>query len=562
MDEFRAAVAQAADEGEVVAWLAARIDPSNAPAMNAKLESFVVDRMSPADQELVRQRHPVLAVHPELAKMLDISTPTIATRFRRCDQRNGPRLRPRAPGGRRRCVTRGSRTRKRRTRCGRDGDRPNANALRRCSRTARLERETPMTNDTVLCLYSCTKAITSVAVMQLVEHGLRLRLDDPARTYVPEIAESRVLEGSTPMANRCCAIRSATSPSNSCCCTRRDSGTHVQSRSRALRQGARRSQRRERDGGSARDAAVVRSRDALEYGISIDWAGRIVEAVRGKRFGDVLREHVFAPLDMRETGFRLTPELRARRATIHLRAADGTLRAKPLIELPQDPQLEMGGHGLYGTAADFVKFIRMILNDGAAPMATASCSRTRSSGWRATDSERSRFGRCPARCRASPTPSTSSGPFQVVGIRVDDQRRHRAHRPARGRTGLGRNRQSLLLDRSRRDGLGGFWATQIFPFIDPVSFPAYPTSNRRCTAVCAPLNADRCRRGTSPHKRHRRRGAAAARRRRPPRLSRGERVVHARRSPDVVWQVADEAGARTAGANEGGGVSVAARATA
>ncbi|MGD0473066.1 MAG: DUF5069 domain-containing protein [Candidatus Velthaea sp.] len=72
MDEFRAAVAQAADEGEVVAWLAARIDPSNAPAMNAKLESFVVDRMSPADQELVRQRHPVLAVHPELAKMLDI----------------------------------------------------------------------------------------------------------------------------------------------------------------------------------------------------------------------------------------------------------------------------------------------------------------------------------------------------------------------------------------------------------------------------------------------------------------------------------------------------------
>jgi hypothetical protein len=72
MDEFRAAVAQAGNETEVIAWLAARVDPASAPAMNAKLESFVVDRMSPEDQELVRARHPVLAERPELSKILDI----------------------------------------------------------------------------------------------------------------------------------------------------------------------------------------------------------------------------------------------------------------------------------------------------------------------------------------------------------------------------------------------------------------------------------------------------------------------------------------------------------
>jgi hypothetical protein len=72
MDEFRAAVSSAENETEVVAWLAARIDPANAPATNAKLESFVVDRMSPVDQELVRLRHPVLAEHPQLSKILDI----------------------------------------------------------------------------------------------------------------------------------------------------------------------------------------------------------------------------------------------------------------------------------------------------------------------------------------------------------------------------------------------------------------------------------------------------------------------------------------------------------
>jgi hypothetical protein len=72
MDEFRAAVAAAENETDVIAWLAARIDPANAPAMNAKLESFVVERMSPEDQELVRMRHPVLAERPGLTKILDI----------------------------------------------------------------------------------------------------------------------------------------------------------------------------------------------------------------------------------------------------------------------------------------------------------------------------------------------------------------------------------------------------------------------------------------------------------------------------------------------------------
>jgi Domain of unknown function (DUF5069) len=72
MDDFRAVVAGAADGAEVVAWLAARIDPALAPALNAKLESFVVERMSPADQLLVRERHPVLAERPELSKILDI----------------------------------------------------------------------------------------------------------------------------------------------------------------------------------------------------------------------------------------------------------------------------------------------------------------------------------------------------------------------------------------------------------------------------------------------------------------------------------------------------------
>jgi hypothetical protein len=72
MDEFRAVVASAPDEAGVIAWLAERIDRSAAPAFNAKMESFVVERMSPEDQALVRERHPVMADRPELSKILDV----------------------------------------------------------------------------------------------------------------------------------------------------------------------------------------------------------------------------------------------------------------------------------------------------------------------------------------------------------------------------------------------------------------------------------------------------------------------------------------------------------
>lgn len=72
MDAFRDAVAAAADEDAVVAWLAQRIDPEGAAALNAKLETFVVERMSAEDQKLLRERHPLVAARPDLSKILDI----------------------------------------------------------------------------------------------------------------------------------------------------------------------------------------------------------------------------------------------------------------------------------------------------------------------------------------------------------------------------------------------------------------------------------------------------------------------------------------------------------
>ena len=92
-----------------------------------------------------------------------------------------------------------------------------------------------------------------------------------------------------------------------------------------------------------------------EYGINIDWVGKIVEAVSGQRLGDYLQHHLFAPLGMHSTSFKLSPSQRARLASVHARGPDEALAVFP-FEMPQEPQFQMGGGGLYSTAPDYLRF--------------------------------------------------------------------------------------------------------------------------------------------------------------------------------------------------------------
>jgi CubicO group peptidase (beta-lactamase class C family) len=102
-----------------------------------------------------------------------------------------------------------------------------------------------------------------------------------------------------------------------------------------------------------------------EYGVNIDWIGKAVERVSGQRLGDYFAEHLFGPIGMKDTGFKLTPERRARLVGMHSRGEDGAL-APMEFEMPQEPEFEMGGGGLYGTAADYLAFARVFLTEGRA----------------------------------------------------------------------------------------------------------------------------------------------------------------------------------------------------
>jgi methyl acetate hydrolase len=88
-----------------------------------------------------------------------------------------------------------------------------------------------------------------------------------------------------------------------------------------------------------------------------------VEAVSGKTLGVWLAENLFAPLGMRDTGFRIRDDQRARLARIHARTPEGIVSTD--LEIPQSPEFEMGGGGLYSTASDYLRFARMILGGGA-----------------------------------------------------------------------------------------------------------------------------------------------------------------------------------------------------
>jgi methyl acetate hydrolase len=100
-----------------------------------------------------------------------------------------------------------------------------------------------------------------------------------------------------------------------------------------------------------------------EYGISIDWLGKVVEAVSGQRLDRYLTENICQPLGMHDTAFTISPSMRARLATVHQRGDDGSLQPTAM-ELPQEPEFHMGGGGLYSTAQDYLAFTQMLLHRG------------------------------------------------------------------------------------------------------------------------------------------------------------------------------------------------------
>jgi methyl acetate hydrolase len=222
-----------------------------------------------------------------------------------------------------------------------------------------------MTTDSVFWIASMTKAITSTAAMQQVERG-KLALDRPIADVLPELAAPQVLDGFDAAGEP--KLRPAKRP-----ITLRHLITHTAGFGYDI-WNADLGRYEEKKGIpgiiSCQNLALTTPLtfdpgDKWDYGINIDWIGKAVERVSGQTLGTYFGENLFGPLGMKDTAFKLSDSARARVVGMHARQPGGGLEAMA-FEIPQEPEFQMGGGGLYGTAGDYLAFQQMFLNGGRA----------------------------------------------------------------------------------------------------------------------------------------------------------------------------------------------------
>lgn len=335
-----------------------------------------------------------------------------------------------------------------------------------------LGGETAMTTDTVCAIFSTTKAIAGTACLQLVEDG-RLDLDAPAKNYAPEIGDLQVLDGfdqnGDPM------LRPPKRDVTTRMLLLHTAGFGYDFFNETYNRLA------EEHG---QPSVITSSRAALatpllfdpgeewEYGSNIDWAGQVVEGIAGKRLGEVMQERILEPLGMNSTSFTLNENMRSRLADIHQRSEDGSL--EPMgFELPPDPEVHMAGHGLYSTAEDYSRFIRMWLNDGMGPngpvLEKQTVERAERNGLEGDMKIKGLPGVIPTLSNYAEffpgMPKSWALTFMI------NEEEAPTGRPAGSLAWAGLANLYYWIDRS--NGVGGFWATQIFPFADETSVGGY-----------------------------------------------------------------------------------------
>jgi CubicO group peptidase (beta-lactamase class C family) len=224
---------------------------------------------------------------------------------------------------------------------------------------AEVGRERPMTADALFRIASMTKPVTSVAAMQLYEQG-RFALDDPAEKYLPELANLMVLE-SFDSATGAYKVRPAATK-----VTIRHLFTHTSGLGYGFTSPILRDFKPSDGEKYAAGPLLFEPGTQWIYGASVDWVGRLVEKLSGKNLEEYFRERIFTPLGMSDTFYNVPEIKHARLVTVH-RREDGRADA-PLTELPSQPRRPAttfnGGGGLNSTAGDYIRFERMILNDG------------------------------------------------------------------------------------------------------------------------------------------------------------------------------------------------------
>jgi methyl acetate hydrolase len=219
----------------------------------------------------------------------------------------------------------------------------------------------PLTADALFRIASMTKAVTSTALMQLIEQG-RLGLDDPAEKYLPELANLKVFE-SFDAATGAYKLRPASKPATVRHFLTHTSGLGYPFTSATLRDFKPRAGETYPFGGPL----LFDPGERWHYSTSTDVVGRLVEVISGQNLETYFRQHIFAPLKMDDTSYNV-PEAKGPRLVAQQQRSGDRMDGAIVLQSPQPPltiAAPIGGGGLASTASDYGRFVRMFLNNGA-----------------------------------------------------------------------------------------------------------------------------------------------------------------------------------------------------
>jgi CubicO group peptidase (beta-lactamase class C family) len=215
----------------------------------------------------------------------------------------------------------------------------------------------PVTADSIFAIASMTKAITTVAALQLVEQG-KVKLDAPVSQYLPELGKLEVLEGFDsetgkpklrPAGTRVTLKHLLTHTSGICYDTWDPDMFRYTSQTKGVVPRV--------------PPLMFEPGTRWQYGMGIDWAGRLVEAVSGMNLEEYFQARILRPLEMQDTSYLVPASKFDRLVTGYARQADGSLMQNPRVP-PAAPKEFNGGGGLYSTTGDYVTFMQMILGKG------------------------------------------------------------------------------------------------------------------------------------------------------------------------------------------------------
>ncbi|MDZ4762433.1 MAG: serine hydrolase domain-containing protein [Alphaproteobacteria bacterium] len=233
--------------------------------------------------------------------------------------------------------------------------------------------EAPMTKDTMFRIYSMSKPVTGVALMQLFEQG-KWQLDDPVTKHAPELASLKLMTG-VDKAGKAILADPSRPP------TMREIMTHTAGFGYGLAGN-------DPVNEAFRDQAVLGSPNLEEmmtkvagipllfepgtrwsYSVSVDIQGYLVQKLSGQKFGEYLKANLFTPLGMDDTSFFVTEANKARFADVY----SWDEKTSKIVANPERPdrpgftdpnRLESGGGGLVSTIHDYARFCQMMLNKG------------------------------------------------------------------------------------------------------------------------------------------------------------------------------------------------------